>query len=43
MELTSEVIKYYLALNTRNLDKLVKYAKAMRVYPTLKMDLDVQL
>ena len=43
MELTSEVIKNYLMLNTRNIDKLVKYAKAMRVYNTLKIYLEVQL
>ena len=43
MELTSEVIKNYLALNNRNIDKLVKYAKAMRVYNTLRMYLEVQL
>lgn len=43
MELTSEVIKNYLAVNNRNIDKLVKYAKAMRVYNTLRMYLEVQL
>jgi predicted transcriptional regulator of viral defense system len=43
MELTSEVLKNYLALKNRNIDKLIKYAKAMRVYPTLKIYLEVQL
>ena len=43
MELTAEVLRNYLALRNRNIDKLVKYAKAMRIYPTLKMYLEVQL
>ncbi|TVR69911.1 MAG: hypothetical protein EA408_12110 [Marinilabiliales bacterium] len=43
MELTSEVIKNYLAMNTRNIDKLVKYARVMRVFNTMKMYLEVQL
>jgi len=43
IELTSEVLKNYLALKTRNIDKLLKYARAMRIYPTLKMYLEVQL
>ena len=43
MDITSEVIKNYLALKNRNIDKLVKYAREMRVYNTLKMYIEVQL
>ncbi len=43
MELTSEVIRNYLLLKNRNIDKLVKYAREMRVYNTLKMYIEVQL
>jgi len=43
MELTSEILKNYIALKTRNIDKLVKYARAMRIYTTLKMYLEVNL
>jgi len=43
METTSEILRNYLALDIRNLDKLIKYAKIMRVYNTLKMYLEVQL
>ncbi len=43
MEVTAEVLKSYLALENRNIDKLVSYSKKMRVYPTLKMYIEVQL
>jgi predicted transcriptional regulator of viral defense system len=43
MEVTAEVLKTYLSLENRNIDKLVSYAKKLRVYPTLKMYLEVQL
>jgi predicted transcriptional regulator of viral defense system len=43
METTSEIIKNYLALKSRNLDTLIKYAKKMRVYNTLKIYIETQL
>jgi predicted transcriptional regulator of viral defense system len=43
MEVTAEVLKSYLARENRNIDKLVSYAKKMRVYSTLKMYMEVQL
>jgi hypothetical protein len=36
-------LKSYLALENRNIDKLIRYAKKMRVYHTLKMFIEVQL
>jgi predicted transcriptional regulator of viral defense system len=43
MEITSEVIRNYLANKKRNINKLVEYAKKMRIYNTLKMYIEVQL
>jgi predicted transcriptional regulator of viral defense system len=43
MEATSEILKNYLSLPGRNIDKLVGYAKQMRIYNILKMYLEVQL
>lgn len=43
IEVTAEILRSYLALENRNLDKLVNYAKQMRVYNTLKMYIEVQL
>ncbi len=43
MEVTSEIIRNYLSLPDRNIDKLVSYAKQMRIYNTLKMYIEVQL
>jgi predicted transcriptional regulator of viral defense system len=43
MEVTSEILKNYLALKNRNLDKLTRYARQMRVYNILKMYIEVQL
>jgi len=43
METTAKIIKNYLALKNRNLDKLIKYAKNMRVYKTLKIYVETQL
>ncbi len=43
METTAEIIKNYLSLKDRNLDKLIKYAKQMRVYNTLKIYTETQL
>jgi predicted transcriptional regulator of viral defense system len=43
METTVEIIKNYLALNERNLEKLIKYAKKMRVYSIMKIYTATQL
>jgi predicted transcriptional regulator of viral defense system len=43
MEVTAEILKNYLSLPGRNIDKLVGYAKQMRIYNVLKMYLEVQL
>lgn len=43
MEVTAEILKNYLSLPSRNIDKLVGYAKQMRIYNILKMYLEVQL
>jgi predicted transcriptional regulator of viral defense system len=43
MEVTAEIMRNYLSLPGRNIDKLVGYAKQMRIYNILKMYLEVQL
>ena len=43
LEVTSEILKNYLSLPGRNINKLVGYAKRMRIFNTLKMYLEVQL
>jgi len=43
MEITTEIIRNYLAMKTRNIDKLVKYAKRMRIFTTIKMYIEIQL
>ncbi len=43
IETTAEIINKYLALKNRNIDKLVKYAKKMRIYTTLKLYLEIKL
>ncbi len=43
METTAEIIKNYLVHESRNIDKLIKYAKKMRVYNTLKIYVETQL
>jgi predicted transcriptional regulator of viral defense system len=43
MEITAEIIKNYVSGNNKNIDMLIKYAKQMRVYNTLKIYLETQL
>ncbi len=43
MEVTSEVLKNYLSLPGRNINKLAGYAKQMRIFNILRMYLEVQL
>ncbi len=43
IDVSSEILKTYLGRKDRNIDKLMKYAKVMRVASTLKKYLEIQL
>ena len=43
IDVSSEILKNYLNRKTRDIDKLMKYAKSMRVASTIKKYLEIQL
>lgn len=43
IDVSSEILRNYLSRSTRNLTRLMKYAKALRVAATLKKYLEIQL
>lgn len=43
IDVSSEILKNYLSRKTRDIDKLMKYAKIMRVASTMKKYLEIQL
>ena len=43
IDISSEILKNYLNRKTRDIDKLMKYAKSMRVASTIKKYLEIQL
>jgi predicted transcriptional regulator of viral defense system len=43
IDVSSEILKNYLSRKTRDIDKLMKYAKIMRVASTIKKYLEIQL
>jgi predicted transcriptional regulator of viral defense system len=43
METTAEIIKNYVSRSDKNIDQLMKFAKKMRVYNSLKIYIETQL
>ena len=43
IDVSSEILKNYLSRKTRDIDKLMKYAKIMRVASTIRKYLEIQL